>query len=540
MKILVFATDITPIKGLPTSGTAIRTYGLAEGLRSHGHDVTISIPRTALAGLKKSTDISSLPAETQSKLLELEKLSFDSLNQRKVLHEINPDVILCGHWPAMTMRLKPSQALVIDLAGPHLLERYYQKSPEQKAATLGKLDVLATADYFIVSGPSQRLYFLSFLIRSNVQRPEARIATITMPLNPLLPKRSEIPASDYPHFIFGGVFLPWQDPSFGLNQLSSYIAEKNKGHLTLVGGKHPNYEINLGSYQELFDSLSKNQRVTKMPMQPFDNFINEMLSKHVAIDLMQWNLERLLSVNIRTTTFLWAGLPVIYNNYSDLSPLINLYDAGWCIETNNASALRETLDSIYHNQELTRQKSINAQRLAREIFSWDMAITPLLNLLGTKQSVNIQETDIAVDFPDDANFPIYRDHPIEQQFTCRINGLKRIECRMATHGRDISKPVKFRLYAYESKDTKKLLAEQVGDKSNLENNEWFALELEPISNSAGKTFALEIQADNTEEHESISPWAIKSSPYPLTKLLYANANIKDKCLCLRTTCIRTN
>ena len=49
MKILIFTTDLPPLKGYPTSGTALRTYNLGLGLRELGHEVIISPPKSALS-----------------------------------------------------------------------------------------------------------------------------------------------------------------------------------------------------------------------------------------------------------------------------------------------------------------------------------------------------------------------------------------------------------------------------------------------------------------------------------------------------------
>ncbi len=540
MKILVFATDVLPLPGYPTSGTALRTHGIIQGLRAHGHTVIESVPRSALSGLKKSLDLETLDPFTKEKIKTFDNFSFDSFNQRDVVSEVNPDAIICGHWPAMTMHLKPSQPLIIDLAGPHLLERHYQKSPGQVGAVLGKLAVIATADYYIVSGQSQRLYFLSFMMRGRVENPEKRMVTIPMPLNPTLPERKgNIDGSNtYPHFVFAGVFLPWQNPQTGLEQLGETVAKKNQGRITLIGGKHPNYDIKLGGYEKLFEKLSKNPFVETLPMLPFDRFTSELSSKDVALDLMKWNLERELAVTIRTTTYLWAGVPVIYNDYADLGKLIKRYNAGWQVSPENKNALKEVIDEIYASPEVVLEKSKNAQRLAREIFSWDVAVEPLLKLFSSPERVRVQETDILIDGPDNTDLRIFSNHAVRQHFTCRINGLSRVECRVATHNLQIKKPVTFRLYQRELSASHTLITERTANEENLENNDWFSLETPPIADSAGRDYILEIAAEQTREEESISPWAMSASPYPMRKLEYGERALKNSSICLRTICLR--
>ncbi|MDP8911937.1 MAG: glycosyltransferase, partial [Actinomycetota bacterium] len=75
--------------------------------------------------------------------------------------------------------------------------------------------------------------------------------------------------------------------------------------------------------------------------------------------------------------YLWCGLPVIYNDYSELSELIAEYDAGWTLEPDDSEAIRRVLAEIFDDRAVVSRKSDNAQRLARERLAWDATITPL-------------------------------------------------------------------------------------------------------------------------------------------------------------------
>ena len=545
MKVLVFATDVTPIPGLPTSGTALRTFGMIQGLLSHGHEVITSVPKSALEGLKRSIVAAELSEATKSALLELEAFAFDARNQSSILAQVRPDAVLCGHWPAMTLPTKPSQAVILDLAGPHMLERHYQGSPNQLGAMLAKLGVLGRADYFIVSGQKQRLYFMAYLQRAQVERPEQRMITIPMPLSPNVPEHKVSDEATYPHFVFGGVFLPWQDPTTALNAVASRLETSKRGQLTLIGGKHPNYKIREGVYSDLFARLSQNPQVVAKPMLPYEEFVANLGEMDVAVDLMKWNLERELAVTIRSTTYLWAGVPVIYNDYADIARHIRSYDAGWTISPDDPSALAGVMDEIYASPETVRRKSANASRLARELFSWDKAVQPLLDILGTSSGQRFRETDIFYDFPDNANYPVYNGKNIEQYFVCRVGGLSRVECRLATHNRTLAEPLTLTLFELEnaaggsstlSRGSAKVIARETVQPKDVQNNEWCALDTAPIAHSAGKTFLFTLEAAEPSAATSLSPWAVRGSPYPLLGMYYGDERIPHASLCLRTTC----
>ncbi|MCC6220104.1 MAG: hypothetical protein IT291_02575 [Deltaproteobacteria bacterium] len=556
MKFIVFATDLLPIAGLPTSGTALRTHGMVEGLRANGHEVVVSVPQNAIDGAKRMPNfgevMSKLPPSAIGTFRDYERLSFNSFNQANILSDVNPDVIFCGHWPAMILPRKPSQALIVDLAGPHLLERHFQQSPEQHGATLAKLGVMATADYFVVSGNSQRLYFLSFLLRAQLSEPERRLVTIHMPLNPKLPQRNfEGPNSnDYPRFVFGGVFLPWQDPTKGLLAVNSEIKARGSGSLTLIGGKHPNYDIKSGTYETLFEQLSANPHVSTCPMLPLDLFVEKLLQADVAVDLMKWNMERQLAMTIRSTTYLWAGVPVIYNDFADLGMLIRQFDAGWCISPNDNLAMEQVLAEIYSQPERVREKSKNASRLAREIFSWNIAVKPLLDLISSYQTTKSLQTDIVFDFPENSELAISSTASIGQYFTCRMSGLAKVEVRVATHDRKCLNPINLKLYEVDASATmgssrnstpqlEALVASATVEAELVHNNEWLSVETTPIKDSQGKSFLLEISSQESDRDHCVCPWAINSSPYPLLGLYYQNRKISHSGLCMRTICYST-
>lgn len=533
MKFLVFTTDVIPLKGLPTSGTALRTYGFIQGLREAGHTVEISVPRLALDGLKKNVETSSLPASSREELKLLEANCFDPYTQADVLRRMAPDAILCGHWPALCFRVKPEQPIILDLAGPHLLERHYQGMGEHKAATLGKLGNIATADYYIVSGAAQRRYFLSFILRAGVERAEERIITIPMPLDPKLPSRRAVSKGD-PRFIFAGVFLPWQDPAWGLEQVGSELSRRNRGKLILIGGKHPNYPISSPRHEQLCTELEQSPRVERHGMLAYDAFVDKLLDADVALDLMAWNLERELAITIRTTTYLWSGVPVIYNNYSDLSKLIAQYNAGWCVAPGDEAALQKVFQEIFDRPELVVEKSFGAQQLARECFSWKSAAEKILTLVGSDASTQRRELDIIVDFPENADLPLTAGKTVEQEFVARVPGLSRVEWKVATHNRTLRSPVRGELYQLSPQ--KRKVAEVQVNPEALHNNEWVALECAPISGSSGERFLLRLESSSETVDGAISPWATKVSPYPLQVLRYGGRELRHASLCLRTSC----
>jgi len=539
MKFLVFATDLPPIEGYPTSGTALRTWNIAEGLRDLGHEVVVSSPSDAVDGFLKKN-----PSVNAEFLKDLDANSFNASNQSSLVANHHPDAIICGHWPAWTTGRKPAQPLILDLAGPHLLERHYQGDENKEGGIVGKLSALSCADYFIVSGLKQKLYFLSFLLRAKIENPETRICTIPMPLPPNenwskdssqadLSNSSNPAANEFnPKFIFGGIFLPWQNPTWGLRFLSGKLKEKQNGHLTLIGGAHPHYPIDSNVYQSLFSELESNPHVTRKPLMPYDKFQEEMSNKDIAIDLMDWNLERELAITIRSCTYLWSGIPVIYNNYSDLSKLIAKHDAGWCVEPGDEDALNKIINQIFQTPEILRQKKNGAINLAKENFNRTQHAQSILDLLNRPSTRKAVAKDISIDSGDNCNIPIDRNSTLTQTFVSRISGLNEVRFLIGTHGKVSENSLRV---CVNETDTDRTIKEITFAKEDLSDNTWLKVQFTPEFESAGKKYSLKLESDSTKENAVISPWTISHSPYPLTGLFLNDKKLGNYSLCLQTS-----
>lgn len=506
MRLVVFATDILPTAGIPSSGTALRTYGFIEGFRSHGWDVQVCVPKTALGSQLASSQVSE---ESRTALRTYAPLAFDHLNADRLLDELEPDAVYCGHWPAMCFRRMPNAPVIIDLAGPHMLERHYQGAPDQGGAIRAKLNNLASADLFIVSGKRQYSYFKSYFDRAGRSDIENRAFTIPMALDPKLPLRSERNVID-PKFLFAGIFLPWQDPSLGLRILVNELERRERGGLSLIGGLHSTYSLPGGVYESLFREIERSSRVSRKGLLPLDALSEEMLKADIALDLMKKNLERELAVTIRTTSYLWSGLPVIYNNYSDLSDLINKYGAGWTVDGEHE--LRETLEFIFSNPKEIQTRSKAAQELARNEFSWDIVTEPIVRKL-VNGDCNRIASDILFEYPELSSFTLGEDILCEQEFDCRNAGLTKVQTKLNCQG--ISAGVTCRLLREENGRMVEIIRETHEIQKNHVNN-WVGVTVPPIVASDGKRFRFEVRSNSKE----VSPWVGRGTPYPLLSMKY--------------------
>lgn len=364
-KILILTTEPLPLPGIPATGAGLRAWSLAFGLRSAGmRDVTIAFAADAVRGRK--VDTSAVPGVATFERGGLD----DFIASRK------PDAVVFQHWGLWRELKRPIACPVaMDLAGPHLLERQLWNSPNPDADLREKLTALSQIDFAVCSGEFQRHYFLPFLIQAG-HDPRANLCpVIPFSVSPDLPE----PARDRDHatFLFAGMFLPWQDPEATLRTVVGVLEEKDRGKLLFIGGPHPSGDVSGGRFDALMEFLSASKRVEVSSLMPFDQLIGRMRQCGVAIDLMPRNAERELAFPTRTMIYLWAGLPVIHNDYDELADPIGIAKAGWTFDPGDMDGLSKLIGRLIGHREDVEKRSENARKLVRENYTWDRTIGPL-------------------------------------------------------------------------------------------------------------------------------------------------------------------
>jgi GT2 family glycosyltransferase len=360
-RVLVVSPDLVPLEGAPTTGSGLRAWTIGKGLESRGHEVIFSIPRRAVARLRRISR-------------ELEELSWDEETLAPVVRELAPDVIVACGWSILTHLPDPPHPVALDFHGPHVLERYWQGHLTLAENAEEKLSAIARADFYTCAGSKQRLYFLPWLMQAGVEPREEIIQQIPVSLSPDLPEHH---ARGDGVVVFGGVFLPWQDPTTALQTTVDRMDQLGRGELLLFGGKHPFLDLDQGVYATLLDTLRQHARVRLSQMVPRAELLEVYSTADAALDAMRWNFERELAFTTRTVEYLWCGLPVIYNNYADLADLIRLYEAGWVVDPADERQVSQAIEQVLTAPEEVARKSRNAQRLVRERLTWDRTIGPL-------------------------------------------------------------------------------------------------------------------------------------------------------------------
>lgn len=370
-KVLVFCSDVVPLKGMATSGGGLRSWQIIQGLQVSGLEVVFSMP--------ESTYLSRTFRGQMS--LEVRERLWTSSNQDEIIEREKPDVIILAKASIKYWVKKHDIPLAIDFHGPDIIEFeqiFKGTQPQGRySCAIAKINAITEADFFTCAGQRQRYYFMAFLLMGGVALDDLDIHYMPVAMPDKLPLHQ--PDLERRSIIFSGGFYPWLNPMPGLLDLGQCLSknEKNKCYLDIFGGSHGTNPQEKREFDEFKRKLERNACVTFHGIIPRDKLLALYQKAYVAFEIMPRNPEREMAFTTRTVELMWAGLPVIYNDYAELSDLIRQYQAGWLISPGDVSQLKNVLNIIADDREAVLRASQNAQRLVRENLTYEKVIKPL-------------------------------------------------------------------------------------------------------------------------------------------------------------------
>lgn len=360
-RVLVITTEPLPLPAQPTTGAGLRAWGLAMGLRSKHVDAII----TTTAESQNDLPRDQIPQHVRI----CRRAGIPAL----IGHE-KPDCIVLQHWGLASEIPDLQMPLAIDLAGPHLLERVFWGEPDISRSLDEKLAALRRADFLTCSGEFQKHYFYPYLLMAGFDLQKADLPVIPFSVPPL-PSATAKSREEF-SFVYGGAFLPWQNPERAITWLLDEFDKAKRGRLYFYGGVHPELDVSRGRFAQLHERLQKHPRVELRAFTSFDELMTDYRGIEVALDLMERNPERELAFATRTMMYLYCGVPAIHNNYSELAGVIASGGCGWTVSPDDEQAFRATVRRILARETPLAEMSEKARETAAR-FSWDKTISPL-------------------------------------------------------------------------------------------------------------------------------------------------------------------
>jgi hypothetical protein len=377
-KVIVLSNDVVPSLGMPVAAPGLRAFGLAEGLRANGVKVKTVVTRgfTDRQWLRFGRSVPH-PTASHAEIVSARQLArYLESNAPAVAVLINSNQV--DH-------LKPIKGVryVLDFFAPKMLETLYQHGegyPKEELAALRrrKIRAIELADAFIVNGKKKLPYFLAWMLQADrdVRHLPLEVVNMCAPLH-----FSEGVAGESVRFAVAGYLQSWSTLGSWVEVLERQLEHPQMSLDLLLpwhwgGGVGRSHE----SRADL-DRLEQHGSVTTHGSMTFSEFQSFLSKVDVSIDLFQHNLEREYAMVTRSIISLACGVPIIHPPFTEVSPMIAEYDAGWLVDPPHTAALEKVISRILDDPDLVRQKKENARTLAAEVLDPGVALKPLLRIM---------------------------------------------------------------------------------------------------------------------------------------------------------------
>ncbi|MFL5992250.1 MAG: hypothetical protein ACJ73W_09700 [Rubrobacteraceae bacterium] len=379
-KVFILSNDVVPSLGMPVAAPGLRAFGLAEGLRANGVKVKTLVTRgfTDRQWLRFGRSVPH-PTAPHAEVVSARRLArYLETNAPAVAVLINSNQV--DH-------LRPIQGVryVLDFFAPKMLETLYQHGegyPRDELAALRrrKIRAIELADAFIVNGKKKLPYFLAWMLQADRDVRTLPVEVVNM-CAPISFSGEAGPVGSGVRFAVAGYLQSWSTLGSWVKVVERQL-ERPGMRLDLLlpwhwgGAAERSHE----SRADL-DRLERNGSVTTHGPMTFSEFQAFLSKIDVSIDLFQHNLEREYAMVTRSVISLACGVPVIHPPFTEVSPMIAEYDAGWLIDPPDTKALEDVISGILDDPDLVRRKKENARALASEVLDPAVAVKPLLRIM---------------------------------------------------------------------------------------------------------------------------------------------------------------
>ena len=375
-RVIVISNDIVPGMGMPVAAPGLRAHGLASGLRAHGLDVTVLVP----AGPVETVWQGSNPPPTPAGTVVMNAGEFGRYASSR-----GPTVVVFINGnQASRFDRSPDLRFVLDVFSPQLLEFAYGNpdDAESRAAILEIRDrkrrAFDLADAVVVNGAKKVPYVLAWMVQSTEHwAPAVDLAVVPMPVDGV----EAAPPADGPvRLAMTGYLQGWSVLGSWLETLAASL-DPEAATLDVVLPVHWGQSTGDSFDMSHLDALAAHPAVMTHPGLRFDEFRQFLRTRHVAVDLFGWTLEREYAMVTRSAVALATGLPVLHPPFTEISPLVDEYDAGWLVDPDDREALEAALGEIIGDRAAVQRKAANARRLWEERLEPMAATRPLATIV---------------------------------------------------------------------------------------------------------------------------------------------------------------
>ena len=386
MRILVISNDVIEGFGVPVAAPGLRAAGLAEGLGENGHDVTISVPEDLLGMLFDG----EIPEPPDGVAVVSPSALMDHIDAT------GPEVVVfINSNMSSHLEPRPDVRYVYDFFAPKMLEATSSAQGGRPFADIAaeKERALALADEVWVNGRRKMGYALGWMLRDGVEQlrtetfglPSHRVGDLTSPLR-LVEMPVPLPAGVSVDAAQGSAGPGTRLGIAGYAQNWSTLASVAEGHEILVGHglelhaltpQHWAADPSRAPQNELPDGVVLHDG----PL-PFDEFAACVQGMDAMVDLFAPSAERSFAMVTRSAVALRLGVPLIHAVDSEISDIVDFYDAGWVLDPDDRDRWHVVAAEVADPAILARKRS-GAKRVSADRFAPKAALFDAATRLGS-------------------------------------------------------------------------------------------------------------------------------------------------------------
>jgi hypothetical protein len=369
MDVLLVGNDVTPAFGVPCSAPGLRITGLFQALKNRYDNVKILLPKERVETVLNKYGIHLIVPNNHYVISNRLIQSFIEKHKPKYVIFTNSNIL---------KSLVPLEGVkfIYDFFAPKLLELKYSPDYSQEAYEKLKLEkqyALNICLAVIANGEKKLDYVKSFLSSGL-----AKNNVVNVPFAIDIPVKSKSKLSNEKLVIgFTGYELPWAKPLLSDNFVDFITKYNDKVEVKLLVGKPINCST---KHSNVFNGIANLENVKTYGLLNFECFSKALVECDFTIDLSHENEERKLAYVTRSVVAMCAQVPNIHSPFTEITPLIKDYDAGYIIE--NENDLLECLERLILSPLLVRSElTKNTQALLNNYLSVDLIGERLFNFL---------------------------------------------------------------------------------------------------------------------------------------------------------------
>ena len=514
-KVLVLTGDII---GERIAGPAIRAIQIAHVLTKR-HQVTLACPEFHRQSHDFPFEIRPYHTNLTARLI----------NQYEV-------AIIPG---SLILPNELTCCLVIDLYDPFILSNLhrFQYSGKTELLTYNAefdclLDKLRIGDFFMCATERQRDFWLGMLAavkRINRQTysmdPHLYSLIDIVPFGILeeLPEkriRSPFPETE-PNarwLLWAGGIWNWFDPIILLKAVAELKDEIPDLKLFFMGTKHPDPRMPQMKMAvetiELSDKLGLTENTVFFgDWIPYEERGSYLTASYAGVSIHKPHLETRYSFRTRILDYIWARVPIICTEGDFIGDIVHQSQLGLTVSADDLKSLKNALKNLYLNQNFYQECKSNLSEIAPD-FLWEKVLKPLSHFCDNPvhapdkiPELNIQRSELTFvcgsESRDQPAGEITRNSPIRQMFSCKFNGLCRIDLNFATYARINSGLIYLSLFDHKLNSTVFIAPINM---EKISDNDWCFFPFGPIPDSAGRTYSLKLEAPNAKPGNAVTVW----------------------------------